>query len=358
MVLGFALTGHCNLRCPHCIRDDVVRVQELEPSLIARILDDAVALWPGALRVSLTGGEPLIHRQFDEIITSIAERKLPYSFVSNAWHLKRIVPLLSRYPAAGVRLSLSGADEAVHDAERGTGSYRRVLLGVALLTHLHIPASLSIVIDRRTRHQIRIAADLAESLGCARIHFILPQPVPGSVIRDTDLDPADWWMVAREVRALALEAGRHTIIQLDYGAPFDGPETACDTFALQRTYVDARGRLSTCCQLSEYGNNEADVVADLHEVSLSEAWPTYVARLRDQQAASAPTPCASQSASRAATPGATQHTAPDSPNDPFDAFPCIRCARVTGKMAWLADFPSSVWHAARHAPDHLQLPVA
>src|SRR5690348_17485366 len=31
-------------------------------------------------------------------------------------------------------LSLSGATESVHDAERGRGSFRRVLLGVALLT--------------------------------------------------------------------------------------------------------------------------------------------------------------------------------------------------------------------------------
>lgn len=324
MLLGFAITQHCNLRCPHCIRDDVETVRELEPELIGRVLDDALELW-GEVTVSLTGGEPLIHRRFGEIVETIASRGVPYRFVSNGWHLKRIVPLLRRHPPQSIRLSLSGADEAVHDAERGRGSYRRVLLGAALLTHLGIPSFLSIVIDRRDRHQIREAAELAEALGCIGIHYILPQPVTGSLERGTDLDPAEWWQVAREIRALAREPGRRTRIRLDYGAPFDGEEPACDTFALRRVYVDCHGRLSTCCQLSEYGFNENDVVADLTRESLREAWPRYIDRLEAQRAASAP---------------------PADGGDEFDALPCIRCARAIGKMEWVRAYPDSVWSRA------------
>lgn len=323
MLLGFAITQHCNLRCPHCIRDDVTTVQSLGLGLIARVIDEARALF-GEVTVSLTGGEPLIHEEFAEMVELFAERGVPYRFVSNGWHLKRIIPLLDRYPAESVRLSLSGATEEVHDAERGRGSFRRVLLGVALLTSRRIPASLSIVIDRRDRHQLREAADLAEALGCARIHFILPQPVVGSVERDTDLDPEEWPAVAAEVRALAAEPGRRTVVQLDYGAPME-EEFLCDTFALRRVYVDARGRLSTCCQLSEYGFNEADVVADLQQISLRDAWPRYLERLRAQQEASA---------------------RPADGGDEFDALPCIRCARSCGKMEWIRGFPRSRWAEA------------
>lgn len=327
MLLGLAITQHCNLRCPHCIRDDVTTVQELEPELIERILDDALALWP-EVTVSLTGGEPLIHRRFDELVDLFAEREVPYRFVSNGWHLKRIIPLLDRYPAQSVRLSLSGATEEIHDAERGRGSFRRVLLSAALLTSRRIPASLSIVIDRRDRHQIREAADLAEALGCTRIHYILPQPVIGSLERDTDLAPAEWPAVVDEVRSLAAEPGRRTAIQLDYGAPME-EEFLCDTFALRRVYVDARGRLSTCCQLSEYGFNDNDVVADLHQVSLRDAWPHYVERLRAQQEASA---------------------RPVEGADAFDDLPCIRCARACGKMEWVRQFPESQWAGSALPP--------
>jgi len=211
----------------------------------------------------------------------------------------------------------------VHDAERGRDSFRRVLLGVAMLTSRRIPTELSIVIDRRDRHQIAAAAELAEGLGCVRLHYILPQPVPGSLARDSDLPPEEWLPVRREVEALARAPGRRTAIQLDYGAPSDEPQVRCDTFALRRVYVDARGRLSTCCQLSEYGFNEADVVADLHGESLRRAWPRYVERLGAQERASRPLG-----------------------DHPLDPFPCLRCAKACGKLGFFAAHPDSPWAQA------------
>src|SRR5262245_34265365 len=191
MLLGLAVTEHCNLRCPHCIRDDVTTVRSLEVDLIESVVDQAIALY-GSVIASLTGGEPLIHPDFAGIVDVFQSRNVPYRFVSNGWHLKRIVPLLDRYPPQAIRLSLSGATEEVHDEERGSGSFRRVLMSIALLTSRRVPAYLSIVVDRRDRHQIREAADLAEALGCVGINFILPQPTPGSAARDSDLAPAEW----------------------------------------------------------------------------------------------------------------------------------------------------------------------
>ncbi len=321
MILGFALTHHCNLRCPHCIRDDVTTVQSFDVDLYRRVVDEARAQF-GSLTVSFTGGEPTLHAQWEQIVAHAHARGVPYRFTSNGWHMRRLMPLMDRYPAEQVRLSLSGADEAVHDQERGRGSFRRVLMAVALLTSRRIPTSLSIVIDRRSRHQIRQAADLAEALGCIRLHVILPQPVPGSAKRGSDLLPEEWLPIRREVQAIAREAGRRTIVALDYGAPFDGDEISCDVFGLQRAFLDAAGRLSLCCQLSEYGNNEADVTADLNEMSFAEAWEIYSARVAGLRREQAPHP--------------------ESTN-PLDAFPCMRCARALGKTSWLSAYPDSPW---------------
>jgi len=54
MFLGFALTEHCNLRCPHCIRDDVTTVRNLPADLLFRTVDDALGLFP-QLTVSMPG---------------------------------------------------------------------------------------------------------------------------------------------------------------------------------------------------------------------------------------------------------------------------------------------------------------
>ncbi|HEX5726377.1 MAG TPA: radical SAM protein [Longimicrobiaceae bacterium] len=324
MLLGFAVTEHCNLRCPHCIRDDVTTVRNLDADLLLSTVDQAQVLFDGDVAVTMTGGEPTLHPEWERIIAGLHRRGVPYRFVTNGWHMRRLIPSLERHPPAYVRVSLSGGDEAVHDAERGRGSFRRVLLAVALLTSRQIPATLGFVVDRRDRHQLRQAADLAESLGCVSIHFTLAQPVGASAGRDSDLSPAEWYAARDEILALWREGGRKTAVFLDYGAPAIGEEPLCDTFGLKRVYVDARGRLSLCCQLSEYGFNEADVVADLNRISFLEAWPAYVARLDQHR----------------------QDSRPRGDGDPFDPFPCIRCARSLGKMQWIRKYPQSPWHGA------------
>lgn len=324
VVVGFAVTEHCNLRCPHCIRDDVTTVRSVEPWLIEKVTDEAISLF-GSTIASLTGGEPLLHEGFGRIVQIFAERDVPYRFVTNGWHLRRAMPLLDRHPPMSVRLSLSGADREVHDAERGRGSFERVLLSVALLTSRRIPTYLSIIVDRRTRHQIGEAAELAESLGCNGVSYILPQPTPGSAERDSDLAPEEWLPVRREVERLAAEPGRRSSIGLDYGAPFEGPESPCETFGLGRIYIDTRGRLCTCCQLSNYGFNESEAVADLHETSLAEALDLYVKRLALLRRAQRPT------------------SGEDHVTDPF---PCLRCCRATGKLDWLGRYRGSAWRSA------------
>jgi MoaA/NifB/PqqE/SkfB family radical SAM enzyme len=324
VVLGFALTEHCNLRCPHCIRDDVTTVRSLDANLVFRVVDEAREAL-GTLAVSLTGGEPLLHPDFEALIEGLHSRGIPWRMVSNGWHMRRIMPLIDRCPPQYIRLSLSGATRTTHDHDRGRGSYNRVLTGLALLTSRRVPTALSMVIDRRNRHELTAVVELAESLGCTRLHIILPQPVPGSVARDSDLPPQEWLPVRREVDSLAAAPGRRTVVQLDYGAPFDGPESPCDTFLGRRIYIDARGQLSTCCQLSEYGFAPTDVVADLAQVSFQDALPVYRQRLEELREAQTPRP---------------------GEDDPLSPFPCLRCARACGKLAWLGAHPGTPWQIA------------
>ncbi len=329
MLLGFALTRHCNLRCPHCIRDDVTEVRSLPLGLITQVVDDALDLF-GDVTCSFTGGEPTLHPEWDSLIEALRIRNVGYRMVTNGWHMRRIMPSIDNHPPGGVRISLSGATEEVHDEERGRGSFRRVQLAVALLTSRKVPTGLSIVIDRRDRHQIREAADLAEDLGCNWISYILPQPVPGSAERSSDLPPEEWIPVRREVEALSSEPGRRTGIWMDYGSPFDGEERGCDTMGLKRIYVDPDGRLSLCCQLSDYGFNTRDIVGDLLTTRLPALYAEYLARM-DQLIASAAPPL-------------------DGTRTVMDSFPCLRCAKSLGKMSWLEQFPAEPWTVAMHTP--------
>src|SRR5437879_10180716 len=131
MLLGFALTEHCNLRCPHCIRDDVTTVRSLDAALVESVLDQAIALY-GSVTASFTGGEPLLHPDIARIVAACAARRIPYRFVSNGWHVRRLMPLFDRHPPDAVRLTTSGATQAIHDPGRGRRTRRPDLPPVAL----------------------------------------------------------------------------------------------------------------------------------------------------------------------------------------------------------------------------------
>lgn len=326
--LGIALTEHCNLRCPHCIRDDVTTVRSLAMPRILGAIDDALVDSEDGLSVSFTGGEPLLHPDFGALVAALRERKVAWRLTTNGWHYRRLAEHLDTWPAQLVRLSLSGATRESHDHDRGRGSFDRVLCALAVLTSRQVPAALSLVIDRRTRRELDAAYELATMLGASRLHYILPQPVAGSVARNSDLPPEEWWRVRDDVRELAARS-TDTHVQLDYGYPFDGAESPCETLGGERWYVDARGRLSTCCQLSEYGHTETDVVGDLDEQPLR-AWRGEMMRRRDDLVA-------------------LQRKRHD-PTDALDAFPCLRCARATGKLEWLRAFPGTPWHDAAFGP--------
>ena len=319
-----ALTEHCNLRCPHCIRDDVTTVRSLDLPLILRTIDEARALVEGPFAVSFTGGEPLLHPDFAALVDALAQRGVAWRMASNGWHVKRLAALVERHPAQLVRLSLSGATRATHDHDRGRGSFDRVLQSLAVLTSRRVPAALSLVLDRRTIGELHEAFALATALGVVSLSYILPQPVPGSVVRDSDIPPQEWRGIRDTVRALADNAGA-TLVKVEYGYPFDGDETPCDALAGTRVYIDARGRLSTCCQLSEYGTEETDVVGSLHDAPFA-AWVPELERRRLELA--------------------ERQRKRFDPHDPLDPFPCMRCARSTGKLAWLRSFPGTPWQQA------------
>ena len=307
--IGFAITKHCNLRCPHCIRDDVATVRSLPLSVFQSVTDQALDLF-GPIRVSLTGGEPLLHPHLGGLITHLSRRDVPWRIVTNGWHTGRVLPLLDRHPPELVRLSLSGTNRDSHDEVRGRGSFDRVLLSAAILTSRRVPFDLSLIVDRRTRSRLAQGAELAETLGAVRLQCILPQPAFDGRSATSDLPLGEWACVRDEVRALRRDE-RSTALELAYGAPFDGPESPCRTKLLRRLYIDSAGRLCSCCQLSGYGGNEREVVADLSRVPLAEAWPDHVRRVRRLAAVTARR---------------------DDPADRLDPFPCLRCARSCGKL--------------------------
>ena len=326
--IGFELSNLCNLHCTHCIRGShQATIEQLDLPLIRRVLDEASELFD-SVEVVFTGGEPLASDLFADMVRELADRGLAYRFVTNGWLVPRHLSLLQSHPPRFVRVSLSGATEETHDAQRGKGSFRRALLGAASLLSRGMRAELSLLLTRRSRLEIGEAIAVAADLRARALHLTLMQPTPETAGAGLDLSPDEWREVAREVNAIASHAVVPVV--LDYGGPMPMPRERCNTLASRQLYVDARGRVPFCCQLSRYGDGGEQILGDLRRESLA----TIAAR-------------ASQTYDEFHQE--TQRLHQIGKLDSLDDFPCMSCARRHSQTRFLSAFPTHPWAALARA---------
>jgi radical SAM protein with 4Fe4S-binding SPASM domain len=169
MAGAFELTTRCNLGCIHCYLGPAASrpaaAAELSTAALLRIVDDAVDA--GCLDLLLTGGEPLLRRDFPEIYRHARERGTLVTVFTNATLLTdEHVALFQELPPMRVDVSLYGATPSTCDAVTGVkGSFDHCLTGVRRLVAAGVPAALKTVVLRANQHEVGAMEDLAHSLG-------------------------------------------------------------------------------------------------------------------------------------------------------------------------------------------------
>lgn len=140
LVLQFHITGRCNLRCKHCYRTKG-DVEPLSLSQIIEVMEQFKELqrayyakWGIKAKghINITGGEPFMREDIDEILTYLGENRqsFTYGVLSNGSFIDEdMMALLKQTGVSFVQLSIDG-DQPTHDALRAKGDYERVF-GVA-----------------------------------------------------------------------------------------------------------------------------------------------------------------------------------------------------------------------------------
>ena len=124
MHLNVITTLRCNFSCRHCIFE-CPQEGDLDPGAFRRTLD---GLLPHRLKsLTFTGGEPILHPEFDSMVDEAGARGLSFGIVSNGWFYERYEPIVirNRHLFSGFNFSLDGLQDT-HDDVRGSGSFRRV----------------------------------------------------------------------------------------------------------------------------------------------------------------------------------------------------------------------------------------
>jgi MoaA/NifB/PqqE/SkfB family radical SAM enzyme len=172
LLVGWCLTAACNRACVYCGRKDGV-TRELDP---ARAVEAAREMAEaGVLRVSLTGGEPLLHPRVDDLARVLATHEVRVSLNSNGALLPDALPHIG-VNLSGITISLDGA-EATHDGLRGAGSFRDAVRGAEAARTWGIPLALHAVLGRQNLDQVETILGLARRLK-AKVGFTPLEHVP------------------------------------------------------------------------------------------------------------------------------------------------------------------------------------
>jgi PqqA peptide cyclase len=166
------LTYRCPLRCAYC--SNPVHYPgaqtELDTAAWQSLFAEAEAL--GVVQLHLTGGEPLLRRDLEELVSSARALGLYTSLITSATPLAR--PRLEQLAQRGldhVQISVQGLRDA--DALRIAGrSWLQSKLSAARwVRELGLPLTLNVVLHRENIDQVPRLVDLALELGAERLEL-------------------------------------------------------------------------------------------------------------------------------------------------------------------------------------------
>lgn len=184
-------THMCNLKCKHCYQDAQNALPnelttEESKKLIEELSDAGVAL------IAFSGGEPLMRKDFFEVVAHAHKHDLYVSLASNG---TLITPDVARgLMNAGidyVEVSIDGKNAAKHDAMRGIpGAFDRSVAGIRNAIDAGVYTCIATTVTRDNIDQIPDIRKLGKELGTGRIIYFNFIPTGrGADMMEKDITP-------------------------------------------------------------------------------------------------------------------------------------------------------------------------
>jgi radical SAM protein with 4Fe4S-binding SPASM domain len=180
LYLFLEITRTCNLACRHCGSDCGIppSPSELTTQSWIAILKHIAQQFNPLPTIVLTGGEPILHPDFKEIIRAIASHGLRWGMVSNGYDLdRRTVELLQKHTVYSITISLDGLEEN-HNWLRGKkDSFNRTMEAIEHVSASTIPVKDVVTcVNNRNLHELDSIAQLliAHSIPSWRLFRIFP----------------------------------------------------------------------------------------------------------------------------------------------------------------------------------------
>lgn len=141
----------CNERCVHCYIPHKYKTELMEADLFYRVVEEGRDM--NIIHVTLSGGEPLLHKDIVGFLKRCRELDLSVNVLSNLTLLTdEIIDEMKKNPLLSVQTSIYAIDSKVHDEITNMqGSFEKTICGLKNLLGAKIPVQISCPVMKQNK---------------------------------------------------------------------------------------------------------------------------------------------------------------------------------------------------------------
>ncbi|MFC0227619.1 radical SAM protein [Serratia aquatilis] len=159
------ITSKCNERCIHCYIPHEKKIKTLDTKHIYSLLKQCKDM--NVLHITLSGGEPMLHKDFCDILKQCREYDFAVSVLTNLTLLTdEVVAEMKQNGLLGVQVSLYSTDPVIHDSiTKMTGSFKKTKSSILKLVENDIPLQISCPLMKQNKDCYHDVIEWAKKYG-------------------------------------------------------------------------------------------------------------------------------------------------------------------------------------------------
>lgn len=155
-VVVFRITNKCDLKCSYCNLWNQ-KTKEIDKETIFSVIDQ---ICKENMFMCLSGGEPLLREDIDDIIKYLANKKRIFvNLNSNGTFVPEKIGVLKKID--NIAITLDGP-ERIHNMLRGKGSYQKAINAIEVVNEKKIPKTINTVLTKFNINHIDYVLNIAK----------------------------------------------------------------------------------------------------------------------------------------------------------------------------------------------------
>lgn len=190
------ITDECDQRCEHCYifsENNNIPLKSMTWKEILHTLDNIFDMCKKIERlpyIYLTGGDPILHKHFWDLLQEFKRRDIPFTIMGNPFHLtKENCEKIREFGCRKYQLSIDGLEET-HDSIRKKGSFFSTLKAIDIMHEASLPVAIMTTVSGTNIKEIPQIVDLVVEKKVEV--FAFARYCPTSLEKDVHISPIEY----------------------------------------------------------------------------------------------------------------------------------------------------------------------